>query len=300
MHVVGLLSVISVGALALAGVILGYALLSETAARRPTRGLQGLKRAAALKRSTLFRAFEPLLRYGASWASKVSVGDMRLKIAKQLQRSGDYLGLTPDEYLAMIFWGSLGFTISGIVICHLGNLKLMYALGGALVGLWTPHSLVTHQIRIRSTQVNRGLPAAIDLAALCMSAGMDFIGAIRQIVTHGAGSDDAVQEELERILQELELGHTRREALDAFAERVPTESVKDFVSAVKQAEDKGNPLSEVLQVQATMLRMRRTVLAEEAAARAGVLMMIPLMMLFSSIILILLGPLVISNLQAGL
>ncbi len=269
MNVVGLLSYVSVGALSLAAVILGYALFSETAARRPLRGLAGLKRAAVLKRSSLFRAFEPLMRYTASWSSKLPLSDMRLKIAKQLQKSGDYLGLTPDEYVALMLIGALGFTVAGLVICQLANLNMAYALGGTLIGLGTPRSLVSHQISVRSTQVNRGLPAAIDLAAMCMSAGMDFIGALRQIVTHGANSDDAVQEELERILQELDLGHTRREALEAFAERVPTESVKDFVSSVKQAEDKGNPLSEVLQVQASMLRMRRTVLAEEAAARAG-------------------------------
>ena len=98
----------------------------------------------------------------------------------------------------------------------------------------------------------------------------------------------------------VELGHTRQQALAAFSERVPTEAVKDFVSSVRQAEEKGNPLSEVLQIQATMLRMRRSVLGEEAAARAEVLMMLPLMMLFSSILLILIGPLVINTMQSGL
>jgi tight adherence protein C len=67
---------------------------------------------------------------------------------------------------------------------------------------------------------------------------------------------------------------------------------------VVQAEEKGNPLAEVLQIQATMLRMRRSVAAEESAARAGVLMMGPLMLIFATIMLIILGPFAV-NIASG-
>ncbi len=292
-------SFFGVAAIALALLILAYVLLSQPAARRPTRGLGGLKRSAALKHNVLFSTFEPTLRYCAAWAAKLPVTQFRFTIAKQLQRSGDYLGLTADEYLALMFIGSFGFTAAGIVICYLANINMIYAVSGTCIGLGMPSSLLKTQTKTRQLHINRGLPAAIDLAALCMTAGMDFIGALKQIVAYSS-DDDAVQEEMSHILQELELGHTRRQALENFAERVPTESVKDFVSSVTQSEEKGNPLATVLQVQASMLRMRRSVLAEEAAARAGVLMMIPLMMLFSCIVLLLLGPLFIQNVQAGL
>ncbi|MEM6954133.1 MAG: type II secretion system F family protein, partial [Myxococcota bacterium] len=86
--------------------------------------------------------------------------------------------------------------------------------------------------------------------------------------------------------------------LESFAERVPTEAVRDFVGTVVQAEAKGTPLAEVLTIQAQMLRMRRSVLAEEAAAKAGLMMMGPLMIMFVVVILLLMGPFVI-RLQAG-
>jgi tight adherence protein C len=131
-----------------------------------------------------------------------------------------------------------------------------------------------------------------------MSAGLDFPGALRQVTEKTADKGDALYEELTRILQELELGRTRKQALLSFAERAPTESVRDFVSAVVQAEEKGNPLAEVLQIQATMLRMRRSIAAEESAARAGVLMMGPLMLIFCTIMMIILGPFAV-NIAAG-
>ncbi|MEZ4339553.1 MAG: hypothetical protein R3B82_23265, partial [Sandaracinaceae bacterium] len=63
--------------------------------------------------------------------------------------------------------------------------------------------------------------------------------------------------------------------------------------------EKGNPLAEVLRIQATMLRMRRSVMAEEAAARAAVLMMGPLMLIFCAIILVLLGPFIVQSMESG-
>jgi tight adherence protein C len=80
---------------------------------------------------------------------------------------------------------------------------------------------------------------------------------------------------------------------------VPTEAVKEFVSSVIQAEEKGNPLSEVLRIQARMLRMRRSVAAEQNASRAGLMMMIPLLLIFASIILLLLGPFIINGMKSG-
>jgi tight adherence protein C len=75
--------------------------------------------------------------------------------------------------------------------------------------------------------------------------------------------------------------------------------VREFVGAVVQAEEKGTPLAEVLRIQAGILRMRRTVLAEEAASRAGVMMMIPLIMLLGSILMILMGSMMLKSFESS-
>ena len=92
------------------------------------------------------------------------------------------------------------------------------------------------------------------------------------------------------MLQELGIGRTRKQALLGFAERAPIETVQEFVNSVVQAEEKGNPLADVLQIQAGMSRMRRTVRAEQQAAKAGVQMIGPLALLLICIIALILGP----------
>lgn len=91
------------------------------------------------------------------------------------------------------------------------------------------------------------------------------------------------------------MGRTRREALLSFAERMPSTAARNFVNAVVQAEDKGNPLVEVLQVQAHVLRTRRSVAGEEAAARASVLLALPLVLLLGCILLVMLGPFLVNG-----
>jgi tight adherence protein C len=64
---------------------------------------------------------------------------------------------------------------------------------------------------------------------------------------------------------------------------------------VVQADQKGSPLAEVLASQAVTSRNRRSVATEEAAARAGVLMIVPLMLLMGCIVLLLVGPLIVTG-----
>jgi tight adherence protein C len=158
--------------------------------------------------------------------------------------------------------------------------------------------LISGEAQKRIKQVNRGLPFVIDLMALAMSAGLDFPGAIRQVVEKSSDQSDALVEEFTRLLQELQLGRTRKQALTDFSDRVPTDQVVEFVNAVLQAEAKGNPVADVLQIQAGVSRLRRSVRAEELAAKAGVAMVGPLFLLFFCIMLLVMAPMIMKLSQA--
>lgn len=275
-----------------------YQLALSPADEQPDVGVKGLKRKAVLEEGGLFNVIEPFMRWLARRIAALPIDDTRAKINKEIREAGEYLGLTADEYLALCAISAVGMLGVGMLIDALSDIGGIFVLMFVGFGTILPHMQVSGEIERRFKQVNRGLPHTIDLVALTMSAGLDFPGALRQVTEKTADKTDALYEEMVRILQELELGRTRKQALIAFAERCPTEAVRDFVSAVVQAEEKGNPLAEVLQIQATMLRMRRSVAAEESAARAGVMMMGPLMLIFGTIMLIILGPFAV-NIASG-
>jgi tight adherence protein C len=134
---------------------------------------------------------------------------------------------------------------------------------------------------------------------LSMSAGLDFPGAVRQVIEKATDPEDPVIEEFNHILSGLHLGRTRKQALIELANRAPIDSVLEFVSAVVQAEERGNPIAQVLAIQAEALRRSRTTRAEESASRAGVAMAGPLFLLFVSIMIIIVAPMIL-KLQKGM
>ena len=161
---------------------------------------------------------------------------------------------------------------------------------GTVLGAVAPYMIVRGEAQERIKNISRGLPYVIDLMALAMSAGLDFPGAVRQVVDKSSNPEDPIVEEFTLILQTLNLGRTRKDALVAFSERAPTITVSEFVSALVQAEERGNPVADVLLIQAGTSRSRRSIRAEELAAKAGVKMTGPLALILFAVLALVLGP----------
>ncbi|MCP4446827.1 MAG: hypothetical protein GY811_15985 [Myxococcales bacterium] len=295
MSVLALLSVV----LPAVSVALAVAyLLDVPQAACTTLGARGLARQRA-RESLVFRIMEPLLRLMASHLEPLPLARHRAKVEGSIVGAGEFHGLGPDELLALSGLSGLAGCGAGYYFWSVSG-GIVVPLACCIIGPLLPFMQLSSLAKERHKSVDRGLPAAIDLAALCMSAGLDFPGSIRHVVDNMPNRTSPMRQELERLLQELSLGRTRKEVLESLSERVDTDSVNEFVAAVVQAEEKGTALSTVLSVQATALRGRRSVLAEEAAARAGVMLMLPMLMMMGSITLILMGPLIIDMMKGGL
>jgi tight adherence protein C len=294
------LGVVVCSALALAP--LSYTLARVAPRPRPMHGPRGLRRSRALAASAAFALIEPALRWLAALIARALCA-RRLEpwaaalcsaIERRLVESGNRLGLDACEQLALAVLASAGGTLFGACgsALELGA-ALPFAFGA--LGAALPWLALFEAAKRRRHLVTRRLPTAIDLLALCMDAGLDFAGALELVARELTRPDEPLGEELQRIQQELATGRTRREALAAFAVRVPSPAVRDFAASVAQSEQKGNPLAETLEVQAQMLRMRRSVSAEEAAARASVLLILPVVVLMCAILLVLFGPFIVSG-----
>lgn len=276
---------------ALAIATLAYLVCDVPMSEVPVRGARGVARTRA-QQSGLFRWLEPVLRILSTHSSRLPLAETRTRVDRRLVTAGEFHGLTPDEFIVFSAFSSLTCAAVGVLAFFEGHGTVL-PLACIGLGPFLPWVHVGSLIKARHKAVQRGLPGAIDLASLCMGAGLDFPGALRQVVDNMPSGPSPVREELTRLLQELRLGRTRKQALQSFAKRVDTEAVREFVGAVVQSEDKGTPLSEILVIQAEVLRNRRSVLAEEAAARAGVMLMLPMLMMVVSIVLLLMGPLML-------
>lgn len=214
--------------------------------------------------------------------------------------AGDALGLLPEELVALsALTGTVGL-ILGSVLGHASRLGNPVVVAGLLAGAALPQLRLRSAAAQRMKDVNRRLPQAIDLLALSLGAGADFPAAVRQVLEKSPNPSDPLVEELTLLLQSLQLGRTRRQALEELAERVPSDEVVEFVGAVVQAELRGTPVVDVLRIQAEVSRRKRTVRAEELAAKAGVAMMGPLVLVFLAILLVIVAPMVLRLQDSGL
>ena len=281
---------IAPGCFGLALGALAYGIASAPTRQASRLGLRGLKRTRVLSENEIWAAIEPLVRWLGVRVSGIPTDEQRAELEKQIALAGDYMGLTADEYLALSMLSAVAGAVMGAVGGWMMDMGGLTVLVGVILGAAGPYMQISGVAQERLKNVSRGLPYVIDLMALAMGAGLDFPGAVRQVVDKSSNPEDPIVEEFTLILQTLNLGRTRKDALEEFARRCPVDAVTEFVNALVQAEERGNPVAEVLSIQATVSRTRRSVRAEEMAAKAGVKLVGPLMLVFFCVMGLLLGP----------
>lgn len=271
------------------------------------------QRAAAIAtghtdRRTAFESpvFRPILWLLLRVAYRLNVPAAKRWLGRQLTAAGSPNYYTPEEYLALSLLAglALGGVLEIMQFLLTGQFSSMALLLGLVVGVTLSVYQIAEKASRRLREITRELPYALDLVSLAMSAGATFTEAVGTIIREQP-PDDADEEaplnvELRALLAEIDLGTTRRDAMGNLARRVPLTSIQGLVASVIQAEELGTPLSDVLRDQATLLRMQRSVRAENLAAAASVRILIPCLLLVMAVILTIFGPAIIRTVTGGL
>ena len=280
--------------------ILTWILLPGETRLPPLLGYRETKRKEGLLRHRGLRLVWPLAERLTFYARFLPFAGWRQDIAKKLIDAGEPLGMCVEEFIGL----NLALALCGLgcafildQAAHLGT--TLYILF-FLVGVMVPSMYLSEIAQERFKSINRGLPPVLDLVVMAMTAGADFMGSVAQVVSKWSRKRDPLYDELSRFLNDLMLGKTRREALEAFAARAPTELVKTFVGAVIEAEQRGTPLVEVLAIQAEVARTRRFQRAEQIAGRAGVLVKLPLIVILAACMLVMFGGVIVKALRGQL
>jgi tight adherence protein C len=263
-------------------------------------GLRGLKRRRALEQIESWRSIEPVVRWLGMRLSGIMSSELKEELDRKISIAGDFMGLLPEELVGLSLVTAFGALLVGELAGWLSGMGNVLVIGCAFFGGAAPYLTITSTGDERLKEMSRRLPYGVDLLALGMGAGLDFPGAVRQVIEKSGRPNDPLVEEFTLILQSLQIGSTRRQALEDFAARVPSDAVKEFVAAVVQAELRGNPVANVLRIQAEVSRQRRSVRAEESASKAAVQMVGPLMLVFIAILLLIVSPMVLTVSASGM
>jgi tight adherence protein C len=252
-------------------------------------------------RQTVFEnpALRPLLWIMLSMGHRMAMPKFKDWIRRTLIAAGSPNYYTAEEYLALsLFYGTMiASAVSLFYIVALGGYSFISMVLGFMVGMGMTIFKLREMAAKRLRLITKRVPYALDLISLAMSAGATFTEAIGTVVQEK--SDDPFNEELKIVLAEIELGTTRRQALQNLSLRIPVDMLRSIVASVIQAEDLGTPLADVLHSQASLLRLQRSVRAENLAAVASVRIMVPGALILFSVILAVFGPAVVRFIESG-
>jgi tight adherence protein C len=271
-----------------------YALLSAPVTPPGRLGLRGHKRTLALRDNGGFAQIEPLMRWISTRIGGLLSPNLRAHLDEQITRAGDLLGLQAEDVASLSLLSAVAGLGLGTTYSLYSESGFLFAIVGLALGLLLPYFQLSSTAQKRVRSIQRALPHIVDLMVLGLGAGLDFPGAVRQVVDKAGRDDEPLVEELRLLLQELKLGKTRGQALAQFVERVPCDAVRDLAAAATQSEEQGTPLAAVLAAQATSSRQRRTVQAEETAARASTVLMLPMALLFVAVLMLIVSPMVLT------
>jgi tight adherence protein C len=214
------------------------------------------------------------------------------KIASRLESAGSPPGWDVNRIISVkVLAGGvgllLGFTLP-IVMGGTAAVVLGCLIGGTVLGFFAP-DLAIYQIAYnRREQIRRDLPDALDLLTITVEAGLAFDAALTQVARNTEGP---LADEFYRVLQEIQLGRSRGEALEQMGDRINVEELNSFVGSVMQADSLGIPIAQVLRVQAREMRIKRSQRAEEAAQKVPVKILFPLIFcILPSLFVVVIGP----------
>lgn len=239
------------------------------------------------------RIFVPLLRSFGEFLTRLTPQKTVENTTRMLEVAGNPRNMRAVEFIGLRIVATLFFCfmtyffLSRLSAMPASN-RLLYSLGGAVLGWVIPVMALRSMSDRRKEAVIKKLPDALDLMTICVDAGLVFNAAMQKVDEKW---DDPLANEFGRVIHEMQLGKSRRQALRDMADRLDVPDVTSFIAAIVQADQLGVGVGKVLRIQSEQMRVRRRQRAEEKAQQAPVKMMFPLVFLiFPTIFMVLLGP----------
>jgi len=214
------------------------------------------------------------------------------RIHAQLVQAGLGGTIRAEELATLQVLLVAGAALLGVLVTILTQPRLAFAviwvIGLPAFALLAPNAWLTRKVDDRKEALRADLPDSLDLLAIAVEAGTGFEGAMGVVCSNFGGP---LGEEFSRTLKEMELGLSRREALQNLKRRTEVPELSNFVLALVQADALGMPIGRVLKTQAVEMRNKRRAWAREKAAKLPVKMMLPLVFfIFPAILIITMGP----------
>jgi tight adherence protein C len=245
-----------------------------------------------LRRSALERLVLPFAGKVISSITRLTPLDLYGRVNRLIVLAGNPPAFTAERIVAFkIVFGIAGLVV-GLMLAQLlpftGFLKVGVVALLTLTGYTIPSAAIAARASKRQKEIRKALSDTMDLLTISVEAGLGFDAALGQVVRNVPGP---LSDEISRMLQEMQIGVSRTEALRHLTERTEVPELDGFVLSMIQADKYGVGVAKVLRSQSQELRQKRRQRAEETAQKVPLKLLFPtIFMLLPALFIVILGP----------
>ena len=237
------------------------------------------------------RFLRPAIERLGSMLSRSTPQKAAQDLDNRLEMAGRPGNLTPADFGAVRLVAAAVMAAVGLLLGLLMG-GLVYTVGGLVVGAglgyYLPVLWLKQKVDARRTQIQKGLPDAMDLLVIAVDAGLGFDAALARVTDK---YKNALSDMFAKVLREVSLGRPRLEAMDEMGRSSGVDDLHNFIQAIIQSEQFGTGIGKILRIQADEMRRKRRQRAQEKAAQATLKMMLPMVgCIFPTLWIVLLGP----------
>lgn len=233
-------------------------------------------------------------------SSMKNIKQIKIKYKRPLASAGLTSDMSPEDFYAFKLFLVLAFPIlfMGIrtFLEESWPLKLIPLL--AVAGFYFPNIWIKGRIEKRQKEVILAMPFSVDMLALSVEAGLDFIAAMAKVVEKAKPSP--LNDEFEILLKEIKIGASRAEALRNMAWRMDLIQISSFCATLIAADSVGASIGPILKALSKELREKRSSDVEKAGATAATKILFPMMFfIIPSVFLIVAAPMILQFLEGN-
>jgi tight adherence protein C len=253
-----------------------------------------------LRRSALERLMLPFAGKVVSSITRLTPLDLYGRVNRLIVLAGNPPAFTAERIVAFkIVFAIVGLLV-GLMLAQLlpftGFLKVGAVALLTLLGYTAPSAAIAARASKRQKEIRKALSDTMDLLTISVEAGLGFDAALGQVVRNVPGP---LSDEISRMLQEMQIGVSRTEALRHLTERTEVPELDGFVLSMIQADKYGVGVAKVLRSQSQELRQKRRQRAEETAQKVPLKLLFPtIFMLLPALFVVILGPGIIKIYEA--
>jgi tight adherence protein C len=297
--------ILFVGVIFILAVTIAYVMLNQWL---PTALDKRMSTLFAPKPSPVVQAItSPLSQPVKRWIEPLASAAMNAEtwLTSPLRIRFSNAGLNTPNVVAVYFASKTLLTFSLPLLLLLASLSLSWdvslsvllatLLVSAAFGYYLPNVVLSRLVTRRQTELFRAFPDALDLLRVCVEAGLGLDAAVERVGREIQIESEALAQEFSLLGLELRAGAARADALRNLALRIGLDDIDALVSMLIQADRFGTSVAESLKVHSESLRTKRRLVAEEAAAKLPVKILMPLIFcVFPALLTVLLGPAIIN------